>query len=289
MEKKKKIVYSIIRYEPDEIRGEVVNIGVVLYSNEDAKVKYYILDENSIKLKGILENEVELKTYKSYKDVFEYYIEECKEDMAGIVGEVYISSYLESDFINKLYNHYLNKPLHLSKENIAITADEDLLFNTLLKRYVGKSNIDIDKATTLNAKKYMKQIFSSNDKLTKKVISDFVIKPIKELDDLEVKIDFTFKNGKWNYMQTIPKITSKNKNADWFSKIQLILDAKNDSNLYIIYKYSDILEDNSTLHLLKYLQNRYGNLQLCDIEDNKSINNLCDYIEKEGQILDLVV
>ena len=32
MEKKKKIVYSIIRYEPDEIRGEVVNIGVVLYS-----------------------------------------------------------------------------------------------------------------------------------------------------------------------------------------------------------------------------------------------------------------
>lgn len=287
---KKKIVYSIIRYEPDKIRGEIINVGLLFYNNADAKVKYYLLNERSTKLKGILENESEIKTYKSYKEVFEYYIEESKKDIAGVVGNVYIASYLESDFIEKIYAYYLNKPLHLSKPNMAITSNEDNLFNTVLKRYLGESNVEVDKTSTLTAKKYMKQVFLNNENLVKKIKSDVIIKPIKELDDLEVKIDFTFKNGKWNYMQTIPKLSSKNKNVDWFSKIQLLLDSKEcDSNIYIIYKYSDILDDMSTIHLLQYLRARYDNIKIYDIEDDVSINNLCSYIEKEAQILDLAV
>ena len=32
---KKKIAYSIIRYSPDEIKGEVINIGLLFHNFED--------------------------------------------------------------------------------------------------------------------------------------------------------------------------------------------------------------------------------------------------------------
>ena len=82
-------------------------------------------------------------------------------------------------------------------------------------------------------------------------------------------------------MQTIPKLSSKNKNVDWFSKIQLLLDSKEcDSNIYIIYKYSDILDDMSTIHLLQYLRARYDNIKIYDIEDDAI---------KEDSIRDIII
>lgn len=284
---KKKIAYSIIRYSPDEIKGEVINIGLLFHNFEDTKVKFFLLDEKSFKIRALIDNEVELRTYKSFKDVFEYYIDNCRKDMSGIVGEKYIASYYEEDFVQKVYKHYLGKEIFLSKVNYAFTKDENKLFEVILKRYIGESNIDIEKTSTLTAKKYLKQIINNNENLAKRVKSDVIIKPIKELEDFEVKIDFTFKNGVWNYMQTIPKITNKNKNADWFSKIQLILDSELDmSKIHLVYKKSDILLDSSTLHLLNYLKTKYSNLSIYDIDEKMNLINLCSYIEAEAQVFE---
>jgi hypothetical protein len=51
----------------------------------------------------------------------------------------------------------------------------------------------------------------------------------------------------------------------------------------------NVLDDMSTIHLLQYLRARYDNIKIYDIEYDVSINNLCSYIEKEAQILDLAV
>ena len=51
----------------------------------------------------------------------------------------------------------------------------------------------------------------------------------------------------------------------------------------------NVLDDMSTIHLLQYLRARYDNIKIYDIEYDLSINNLCSYIEKEAQILDLAV
>lgn len=287
---KKKILYSIVRYSPDSIKGEIINVGLIFHNIEEAKVKYFLLDEKANKLKALFVNKAEKNLYKSYKEIFEFYLMKSKDDMSGIVGGTYIASYFDSDFMYKLYEYFNGKEMVLSQPNIAFTKNETKLFDTILNRYIGESNIDFKKNNSLTAKKYLKKIFNESEILRKKVKSDVFVKPIKELDDLEIKIDFTFKNNNWNYMQTIPNIENKNKNTEWFSKMQLLLDAEFESTkIHLIYKKSDIYEDKATFHLLSYLKNRYNNLEIHNIESKNSIDRLCDYIEKEGEVLNEVV
>lgn len=285
---RRKLSYSIIRYSPDEIKGEIINVGLLLHNYEDKSIRYFLLDEKSSKVKSLAENEVELDLYKTTREVIEYYLKNNVKDMSGIVGEKYITSCHNEKFLNDMYEYYKGKIITFSEPNIAYTKNEEKLFDTILKKYVGASNVNLEKTTTMNAKRYMKQIFSENQSLSKRIKSDVVIYPIKELKDLEVKIDFTFKSEKVNYMQAIPKITKSNKNSDWFSKIQLLLDTDIEkvAQIHLLYKNSDFVSDRATYNLLKYLKNKYENIDIHDIDKENEVNILCDYIEKKGQILE---
>ncbi|MCS4440090.1 DUF3037 domain-containing protein [Clostridium botulinum] len=95
---KRKICYSIIRYSPDQLKGEIVNVGLIFFSYGNKEVNFFMLDERSNKLKAIMNNSVELEIYKSYKDMIEFYLKKSKEDISGIVGNVYVGSYYEEDF-----------------------------------------------------------------------------------------------------------------------------------------------------------------------------------------------
>lgn len=284
---KKKIVYSIIRFSPDQLKEEIINVGLVFHNIQDKKVKCYMIDEKSPKLRSITENETERILYKTYKEMLEYYIKNSKKDISGVVGDVYIASYYEEDYINKLYDYYREEKLVLSEPNIGYTKNEDKLFETILNRYVGKSNVEVDKINTMTAKKYIKGIFNSNENLRKRIENDKIINPIKELSDLEVKIDFSFKNLKWNYMQVIPKINKNNKNEDWFSKVQLLLDSNTeDSQIHLLYKMSDLINDEGTLNLLNYLRNRYNSIEIHDLDKDGEVKSLCERIELEGEIIE---
>lgn len=285
---RRKLSYSIVRYSPDEIKGEIINVGLLLHNYENKSIRYFLLDEKSAKVKSLVENEVELDLYKTTKDVIEYYLKNNVKDMSGMVGERYITSCHNEKFLNDMYEYYKGKSISFSEPNIAYTKNEKKLFETILKKYVGASNVNLEKATTMTAKRYMKQIISENESLSKRIKSDVVINPIKELKDLEVKIDFTFKSEKLNYMQTIPKVTKNSKNSDWFSKIQLILDTdiEKAAQIHLLYKNSDFISDRATYNLLKYLKNKYKNIDVHDIDKENEVNTLCDYIKKEGQILE---
>ncbi|UBK75914.1 DUF3037 domain-containing protein [Clostridium perfringens] len=284
---RRKIYYSVIRYSPDDLKGEIINVGLIFFDDMFKEVRFFMLDEKSNKLKAIMNNPVELEIYKSYRDMIEYYLKKCKDDMSGVVGKISIASYYDEDFLEKIIDYYSNKELKFSKINFAFTKNVDKLFETILNRYLGKENVNFEKTNTMTAKKYMKNIFKQNINLKKRVKNDMLINPIKDLDDLKVKIDFTFKNGVWNYMQAIPKIDNNNKNTDWFSKTQLLLDSNSkDTKIHLLYRESDIVEDLSTYHLLEYLKNRYVNLEIHNIDKRASVEKLCDYIEKECEVLE---
>lgn len=288
---KKKISYSVIRYTPNELKGEIINVGLLFHNLPDKRVKYFMLDEKSNKLKAIMESETELNLYKTYRDILEFYLDKSKEDISGVVGNMYVASYYDEEFMNKMYDYYKEQSLLFSKPNVAFTKDEEKLFETILKRYVGEDNINLEKTTTLNAKKYMKKVFDSNVNLSKRIKSDVVIKPIKDLNDLEVKIDFTFKNGKWNYMQAIPKITKANKNLEWFSEIQLMLQNEEirESKIHLLYKESDFIDDKATYNLLRYLRKQYKNVSIYNVDKRSEVDSLCEYIETEAQVLENAV
>jgi hypothetical protein len=281
----------VIRYTPNELKGEIINVGLLFHNLPDKRVKYFMLDEKSNKLKAIMESETELNLYKTYRDILEFYLDKSKEDISGVVGNMYVASYYDEEFMNKMYDYYKEQSLLFSKPNVAFTKDEEKLFETILKRYVGEDNINLEKTTTLNAKKYMKKVFDSNVNLSKRIKSDVVIKPIKDLNDLEVKIDFTFKNGKWNYMQAIPKITKANKNLEWFSEIQLMLQNEEirESKIHLLYKESDFIDDKATYNLLRYLRKQYKNVSIYNVDKRSEVDSLCEYIETEAQVLENAV
>lgn len=286
---KRKIYYSVIRYSPDCLKSEVINVGLIFFDSVEKEVKFFMLDDKSSKIKTIMSNEVEQEIYKSYRDTVEYYLKKSKEDISGVVGDVYVSSYFENDFLDKIIQYYSCKELKFSNKYTALTKDKEKLFETILNRYVGEKNVNIEKAESMTVKKYMKSIFRENANLKKRVKSDVALRPIKELEDLEIKIDFTFRNGKWNYMQTISN--NHNKPSDWFTKVQFILDQtiESESQVHLLYKYSEFKEDKSTYHLLEYLKKRYSTLELHDVDKQADVKKLCDYIEREGQILEDVV
>ena len=287
---KTKVSYSVVRYSPDTVKGEIINVGLILYDYSHKSVISFLLDEKSYKLKAILDNSVEYDVYKTDREFIEFYLKKSKDDISGIVGEINIASYYDEMFLNSLYEYFEGRRLRLSTPSIAYTKDSKKLFDTILKRYVGESNLEPEKTNIMTAKRYMKKVFDENEKLKNKIVSDVIIKPIKELDDIKIKVDFSFKNGVWNYMQAIPNTSQQNRNIEWFSKIELMLQSREvqHSKIHLLYKKSDIIEDMATYNLLKYLDLKYDNIKILDVDKKREVQNLCEYIETEAQILEVV-
>ena len=282
MENKSKIKYSIIRYSPDKVRGEIINVGVILHDVEKVETKFNILDENSPKLKSILESKVDINTYKSFKDVMEYYLTNANNDLSGTVGNKCISSYYSEDFLIDLHTHFLEKNLFFSKPIFAITKDKDRFFNNIYSRYVRKDTLN-KSISTISAKDHLKHKFEELNLIGKKVKTDYKISPIKKIDDYKIKVDFTFKNGLWNYIQAIPKNAASN--MDWYSKLQVMsqnLD-EHEAKIYLAYSENDLQEDQTVNTLINYLLQEHKNIDKINIDNKVSLNNLCEYINDVGE------
>jgi hypothetical protein len=290
-QQKHKVYYSIIRYTADEIRNETLNVGALLYCYNERAIRLNILDENSSKLKAILDTKVDLLKYKTNKEVLEFYLNNNKQ-LLGDVGSINIASYHDENFMDKIFEKKLSDELFLSKPNFAYTKDIDSFFNSILKRYVGERHIIKEDSITVSAKKYMRNIFEHEKLLGTKVKSDIILNPIENLDDLKIKIDFTFKNDVWNYMQTIPKISNSNKNTEWFAKIQLMLNSlkSEDAKIHLLYKSSDIQDDTETNNLINYLKSNSNNkIITLNIDKKNEVSELCEYINKKAQLLDTAI
>lgn len=285
---KQKIYYSIIRYMADELKGEILNVGALVYCFEEKSIRWSMIEETSNKLKSILDTKVDLLKYKTNKEVLEFYLNNSSKSLLGDVGEINIASYYEEDFLEKIHKKYIVGNLTVSNPNLGYTKDIDMFFNTILKRYVGEKNLPKE-SSTISAKKYMKNLFEDTKLLGTKVKSDYVISPIEELESLKIKIDFTFKNGIWNYMQAIPKLNTMNKNTEWFAKIQLMLESlkDEDAKIHLLYKLSEIQEDKETSDLIKYLKEHSNDkIVTLNIEKEVEVIKLCDYINSEAESLD---
>ena len=284
MENRRKIKYSIIRYSPDDIKGEVLNVGVILHDYKKAETKFNILSENSSKLKSILESKTDFSIYKSYKDILEYYLNNINNDLSGTVGEKTIASHYSEEFLLEMYEHHKNKKLFFSEPSFAMTKDVDKFFQSIFSRYV-RNEVE-HKVTTISAKEHLKQKFEELNLIGSKIKADCKISPIQKLSDYKVKVDFTFKNGKWNYIQTIPK--NGNINMDWYSKLQVMAQwlNKDETKIHLVYSESDINNDKTIRTLIDYLSKENKNIGKLNIDNKSSIDELCKYINEVGEVLE---
>ncbi|MCE5638575.1 DUF3037 domain-containing protein [Staphylococcus pseudintermedius] len=265
--------YTVVRYIPDMYNGEIINVGMIIHL-ENGSLKYKFIDKENIKIKVFKASKANL--YNSIRSKLEYYIKNTK-GLVGLVGNVAIASPQNKDFLNIISEHFTNENLKFSKPKPFITKNSDSLFNSLYEKYITESD---DKRINENIKNEVTKIFEKRNYFGTKVRKNHKIKPIKDIDDVTMKIDFIYKNGVWNYIQVIPDLNSNKKKLDFLAEIKLLFSAiPNEDKVKLIYRGND----KEVRKLIRYFEEQRNNIEKINIVNNNHIDNLLEDIEHNAQ------
>ncbi|KXZ18958.1 hypothetical protein AXI59_15595 [Bacillus nakamurai] len=285
MDRRKACWYSVVRYQSDQLAGEVVNVGVILHTLDgDVPTMFYLVEETSPKLRSLIHSPVDANLYKSFKDALEYYLIKSQDNILGQVGSVIIGSQDKKTFLDDLYDYYKDKKLTLSRPKFSLADDLKGFLEAIFNVYVGKGYMQ--KQKTHSIKKQMRSIFEERRLLEKKVMHDFSIEPIEGLESVKIKIDFGYKNGVWNYLQSIPIINGNTKKTEWFAKTKFLYEnAPDGAKIHLLYRKSD-LDQSDIKNELNYLENMDNRIIRFDLENQQKIIELCNTIEREAHDID---
>ena len=273
-----KYTYQIIRYLPDRISGEFVNIGLILFSKEEkflkarsiskiGRVKHLFPDVNARaltrKLKGISElinalgtklaEEIDFNRFEKITSVSRYVLPE--DDSSVIFSE----------------------PL------IGIDISLDSAFTDLYDRMVDQHNVDNEKYLTDKEvwQKHYKSYFEKYE--YKKLMTSRVVQTAGD----KLKFEHAVKNGKWNYLEPVTFNLSnpsnvKDKVYKWMGKLNELDSSTEEFNLYLL---SILPEDKK---LKKFILDRISNAQFDNfkvqiLEPNEA-NNLAKHLESEIEV-----
>ncbi|MFS0780109.1 DUF3037 domain-containing protein [Bacillus sp. 1P06AnD] len=286
MEGKRKCWYSIVRFSNNNTNGEVMNVGVILHSlGEESKLHYLLLNENTIKIKALSNSHTLPSIYKTYKDTLEYYLQNSIKNLVGAVGELAIASPQDNKFLEIMHKYHMNKNLYLTEPTFALTENLEGLFKVLFESYVGKGYLN-ERIKPESVKHSMKKILEEENLLNKKVIHNHSFSPIVGLDNVRVNIDFSFKNGVWNHIQTIPNLDSTTKDTEWFTKTKFMFEnIDKEAKVHLLYRESDLRINKEMQGILNYFLHLSGKVQKIDFENQNKINSLISFIQTDAHDL----
>jgi hypothetical protein len=273
--------YSIIQYVPDLIKGELINIGLILHCPENGEIFRYLCDEGSNKIKAFLYNDVYYRTFRTQINYIELYLNQI----------IHNRSLFDPELTNKLFLYELAEKLpkefKLSEPTFSLSRNPEQLVISLQRTYIGEPIKSTELSTIdshINVKNFTRQYFNTREWIGTKIKSNCRIHPLKEVKNVEFIVDFVFKNGIWNLMQTVPSNTSPEKLTDWFSKNSTMLETfKDETQFYIIYDEKDQLNSDKTIDdMIRYLQKRDERVIRTEIKSS-SFNTLCEKVEKEAK------
>lgn len=184
--------YQIIRYMPDRVKEEFVNVGVVIYSKEARYLQVEVVDK--------------------YRRITQFFGDINGQYLLNTLK--YIKSEVES--LNSLYSHEefeLPASLEIISGSI-LPNDDSALYMTGL--YFGL-DINLEKAFQNLAKKYLFYEGEKRESLTDKEVwhkiykvyfdKHGVSKSLKEktikTQTIDINFDLAFKNGVWNCLEAV--------------------------------------------------------------------------------------
>lgn len=264
--------YSIIRFMPDVYNGEILNVGI-LGHDENGKVHFKLISEESNKIKSFGTNIK--KNYRFIKEKIEYYLTNTTGTV-GYVGNISIATPVKEDFIEKIIDYFTDNYISFSKPRWIKSININNIFNSLYFRYTGDI---IDKKIEVNTKSQVSDIFKQRNLLGIKVKKDYK-KPLKDFEDITLKIDFIYKNGVWNYIQVVPKLDSNQKKVDFIGEIKLLFE-NIDSNDKVKFVY----EDESKAELIEILNHIKSKniIEKIDFNNKNKVDNLLNDINDNAK------
>jgi hypothetical protein len=272
--------YSIIQYAPNSMRGEVLNVGLMLHAPEDGKLKFHLLESNNIKLKSLLCNDVLTETYKVQKDYINFLLDSLPADGTLFDSSKYTNLFLQ-DIDKKLPNGF-----RLSEPTFSKTANVEKLFQVLLENYIGKEFLSkFDEISQISTKAYVKDFFNQHKLIGTKIKSNVKFKPIRDIDNMQFLIDFVYKNGVINLLQSTP--SNHERLNEWFTKLLTIIDAtQTDTGFYVFYNENDVTNADKTLiEMLGYLKSKDSRVNNLEIH-SQEFQDLSAKIATEGKSIE---
>lgn len=271
--------YSIVRYSPSALRGEIVNVGVIVHSPESGEIFYKLIKNTNTKLKSILVDKNSLELYKVHYDFIDFYIKKSmkNEDL-----------FLTSSGVNlfETLAGALPKQLILSEPTFALTDSPKALLNILLDTYIGKEFLITEDLTHTNVRHYVKTVFSERKLLDTKIKANAKIYPFPEKRLINFNVDFVYKNGIVNFMQTIP---SKDNIKNWFNKLYSFMDSYNNEAIYniLIDSQSQIMYDDAFIEMVELLKEKatLERFKTVDVHST-DFEILCNKIDTDGRPID---
>ncbi|EOO23509.1 hypothetical protein ICM_05067 [Bacillus cereus BAG1X2-3] len=269
--------YSVIRYMPDVYKGEVLNVGLIQHSPDNGKLQLKLLEHNNYKLKSLLYNQVLSNTYKVQKENVEYFFSKTQQQ----TNSVSVTAYSEEGFLSKISEQFPEQFI-LSKPSFSFTNNEEKFFNIMFERYVGKEFIN--NTISNSVRTYVKECFNSRNFIETKVKCNAKIYPIKEFNDYHFLIDFVYKNGIINYLQSVPG--NKDTLNNWFNKMNTFINDNNSEiGIHFLYNNIELAENKEQVEsYLSYLSKKDSRVNLIDVHTPEFLS-LCDKIEIEGKNL----
>lgn len=269
---RQKAKYTIVRYMPDVFTGEVINIGLILQT-EDGKLMYKFIDKENNKLKAFSKNYSIL--FNSIKNKIEYYLANT-EGFFGEVGAVSISSPANSEFLDEIIEYFNDENIRFIKPRGIISRDFENSFNNLFYKYIGEI---FTKIINENTKTKVSKIFEERNYIGTKIKENYKIKPISDIQEVSMKIDFVYKNGVWNYLQVVPDLKNNKQKLDFLAEIKLLYSTiHNDDKIRFIYDGTD----SETIKIISYLQNQGSNVEKINLLDENEIGILLEDIENHA-------
>jgi hypothetical protein len=188
--------YQILRYYPDVVAEEFINIGIVFFIPEERKLISKIID-NSSRLSALFHGIDTKFVNRLLRNVDNWLNTKGKE----LLDQLNHKEYSSIDSITRSILPPNDSSLRFSDVRTGITLDIDQTFEEMYLRFVSKfekkseSHSHDDKKAWYEYKKVFEK-YSIDKKLTK---PDFIVKTKYS----EFEFDHAWKNGKWNFYKPI--------------------------------------------------------------------------------------
>lgn len=265
--------YSIVRYSPDSHRGEIINIGVILHLPLNNKIYYRLIDQTNTKIKSLLFSKNQLELYKVHYDFLDFYLNKAiKND----------DLFLNGDLFSTLSNA-MPKQIKLTESTYSITSEPETLLNNLIATYIGEEFLDVADQSAIKVRTYVKTEFKNRNLLGTKIEANAKIYPFPNQHLINLNVDFVYKNGVVNLMQTIP---TKDNMKNWFTKLYSFMDTFDESSIYkvLIDSDSELMKDKTFLEMIEFLRTKVTSkrFQTIDIHSQEFLD-LCLKIEADGK------
>lgn len=280
MEKSRRVLwYSVINYHSNVIRGELLNVGIVVSMPETGEFIVEFLSESNSKLKSIVINKNDKLVYKSGLSYLKYLFDSI--DRNDLSFPINTSS---NDFISAIKTFELPTGFNIVEPKYAKVSNIELFVEQLKKTYIGETFLNEEfGSNSMIVKRKAISLIQERKKLANIVKPNVKIKPIANLPK-SYTIDFGYlMKEKINLIQSAPDKVSTA--YDWLERMNFITDNfQSSEKIILLYDAnSESNQDGTLKHMIDYLESKDDRVSSRNIFANEGKELFVDDLRKIEQ------